>query len=41
VVFIKHHISLEQIATLESIFAILTPAGWVVPAWIEALRAHQ
>jgi hypothetical protein len=39
--FIKHYISIEQISVLESVFAVLTPTGWVVPAWLEALRVHQ
>ncbi len=33
-------ISLESVQSLEEIFSYLTPDGWVVPAWLTALREH-
>ena len=33
-------ISLDSVQSLEEIFSYLTPGGWVVPAWLTALRQH-
>jgi hypothetical protein len=30
---IIHHVSAEEIDTLQGMFAELTPLGWVVPDW--------
>jgi hypothetical protein len=33
-------ISIEHILTLEETFATLTEAGWVIPEWLQWLRAR-
>jgi hypothetical protein len=35
---IIHHISEDQIFYLESIFAVLTETGWVIPDWLKLLK---
>ena len=32
--------SIQQVSDLEQIFAQFTPSGWVMPAWLQFLRAN-
>jgi hypothetical protein len=32
------HLKLEDVETLETQFATLTPQGWVIPPWLVNLR---
>jgi hypothetical protein len=36
---ILHQVDEKNVEILESIFAYLTPEGWVVPEWLKLLRA--
>lgn len=33
-----HFVTLKNVAKLEQIFAVLTPAGWVIPDWLVLMR---